>query len=502
MDGPASEPHPRAIVARRAVAAAGLLLSLASAAWMDLANWPTYAVFLALAFAFSFLWLDSEAPASVPHMATATAFLYIAGPSILFLELVARAAAYPLLFAAARRGLIALPRALRPLVQADPAAARQARLDLASMLGVATIGSVVRLAVVWAATANSIESLIAIIAMGEPAAYAVMGALSWLLPLPTGVYLTVAPQRLPAEDARIDVIVSALAIVPFLALMIVYGWIEHGLLGAAAWSLTTLPPHWLMQLLAKRRHLLDAHHLVLTQATASLARKQQELEDFTYTVAHDLKAPLSAITMTADLLLEAHGAALPDAVRKNVAEIMRRAAETEDMIVDLLRMVRVVTEPEEVETVDLGIITAQAVDMLGPQIAARRVCVQVSGALPSISGQATKLRHVVANLIGNAIRFVPPERGVVRVQASWDGPSLKLTFTDNGVGIPKEYHDVIFEPFRRVPGQEDEHPGTGMGLAIVKRIVEAHGGRVLVQSAPGQGSTIAVQLPRLALMPR
>lgn len=493
MDGAATEPSPRANAARKAVASAGLLLSVASAAWIDPANWPTYAVFLALAFAFSFVWLDSEAPASVPHMATATAFLYIAGPSILFLELMARLAAYPLLFAAASGGLIELPRALRPLAQADPVAARQARLDFASMLGVATIGSVVRLGVVWAAT--GIESLIAIIAMGEPAAYAVMGALSWLLPLPTGVYLTVAPQRLPAEDARIDVIVSALAIVPFLVLMIVYGWLEHGLLGAAAWSLTTLPPHWLMQLLAKRRHLLDAQHLVLTQATASLARKQQELEDFTYTVAHDLKAPLSAITMTADLLLDAHGGALPEAARRDVAEIMRRAGETENMIVELLRMVRVVTEPEPVEVVDLSVITARAVDMLRPHIAARDVRVEVGDALPCVLGQATKLGHVMSNLIGNALRFVPAGSGVVQVNARRDGPSVTIAVRDNGAGIPREYHEAIFEVFRRVPDNGDSAPGSGMGLAIVRRIVDAHGGNVTVQSAPGEGSVISVWLP-------
>lgn len=495
MDGAATEPGPRANVARTTVATAGLLVSLASAAWIDPANWPTYAVFLALALAFSFVWLDSEAPASVPHMATATAFLYIAGPPILFLELLARLVAYPLLFAAARRGLMALPRALRPLVQGDPVAARQARLDLASMLGVAAIGSVVRLGVVWVATTDGIESLIAIIAMGEPAAYAVMGALSWLLPLPTGVYLTMAPQRLPAEDARIDVIVSALAIVPFLALMIVYGWIEHGLLGAAAWSLTTLPPHWLMQLLAKRRHLLDAQHLVLTQATASLARKQQELEDFTYTVAHDLKAPLSAITMTADLLLNSHGDALPEVARRDVADVMRWAGETENMILELLRMVRVVTAAEPVEIVDLGVITAQAVDMLRPHIEARDVRVAVDDALPEVWGQATKLRHVMSNLIGNAIRFVPSGSGVVEVEARRDGPCVTLAVRDNGVGIAHEYHEAIFETFRRVPGSGDHASGTGIGLAIVRRIVNAHGGRVSVQSAPGEGTVISVWLP-------
>ena len=118
-------------------------------------------------------------------MATATAFVYIAGFPILFLELLARSLAYPLIFLAARRGLIALPRPLRPLIQPDRTRARSARLDLAAMLGLATIGTSARVGVVAVARAAGVESLIAMIALGEPTAYAIMGALSAGLPLPT-----------------------------------------------------------------------------------------------------------------------------------------------------------------------------------------------------------------------------------------------------------------------------------------------------------------------------
>jgi len=123
----------RTTAVRASVAAAGVGLALASAAWIVPAEWRTYAVFFAFAVAFSFVWLDSDAPTSVAYMATATAFVYIAGFPILFLELVARSVAYPLIFFAARRGLIALPRPLRPLIDAN--LARSARLDLAAMLG-------------------------------------------------------------------------------------------------------------------------------------------------------------------------------------------------------------------------------------------------------------------------------------------------------------------------------------------------------------------------------
>ncbi len=371
---------------RASVAAAGVGLALASAAWIDPAEWRTYAVFLAFALAFSFVWLDSEAPTSVAYMATATAFVYIAGFPILFLELLARSVAYPAIFLAARRGWVALPRPLRPLV-----GDRSARLDLAAMLGLATIGAAVRVGVVAAARAAGVESLIAMIWLGEPIAYAVMGTLSVRLSLPTAQYVVAAPQRLAAEDERVDVIFSGVAIVPFLVTLIAYGWMEHGLVGAAAWSLASLAPHALVQFLVRRRHLLDERRLVLERANPALARKQAEVEEFTYTVAHDLKAPLSAISITADQLLDD---GLPDPARADVARIFRLAGETENMLVDLLAMLRIVSEPEPVGTVDLAAITAQALDVLQPHIAARNVQVDVAAPLPAVPGQANKLRHV------------------------------------------------------------------------------------------------------------
>ncbi|TMA51843.1 MAG: ATP-binding protein, partial [Deltaproteobacteria bacterium] len=115
--------------------------------------------------------------------------------------------------------------------------------------------------------------------------------------------------------------------------------------------------------------------------------------------------------------------------------------------------------------------------------------------LPAVPGQATKLRHVVANLVGNAIRFVPPGTGKIGVSATREGASVVLSVRDNGVGIPAEYHDAIFEMFRRVPDGDGGGAGSGMGLAIVKRIVETHGGQVWVDSTPGAGSVFRVRLP-------
>lgn len=474
------------------VALSGVGLALASAAWIDPTARATYDVFLVFAFAYSFLWLDSETPASVAHMATVTAFVYIAGFPILFFDLLARCAAYPLLFLGARFGLITLPRSLRPLVQPDRAAARRARIDLAATLGLATVGSTARVLVVLVAGAAGVESLIAMIALGEAVAYTLVGVLTARLSLPDGPYPAAALHRLPTEGERVDVVFATVLIVPLLVLLIAYGWLEHGLIGAWAWSLTSLAPHALVQNLVRRRHLLDERHAALERANATLARKQKEIEDFTYTVAHDLKAPLTAISMTSDALLDG---TLDPPERRDMARILRIAGETENMIVDLLGMVRIVSEPEPVETVDLGAITTEALAMLEPHIADRGVVVDVAAPLPAIPGQATKLRHVVGNLVGNAIRFVPEGTGRIDIGATRDDGSVVLSVGDNGVGIPAEYHHAIFEMFRRVPNGDAEHAGSGMGLAIVKRIAEAHGGTVWVESAPGSGSVFRVRLP-------
>src|SRR5262249_13026357 len=141
--------------------------------------------------------------------------------------------------------------------------------------------------------------------------------------------------------------------------------------------------------------------------------KQREIEDFTHTIAHDLKAPLRAIVIATNALREE----VPDETRRHVVRILQRARETENMVHDLLGMMRIVSEPEPVGTVDLGAVTAQALEVLRPEIAARQVRVAVAESLPEVPGQATKLRHVVENLVGNAIRFVPARTGVVAVTA-------------------------------------------------------------------------------------
>jgi signal transduction histidine kinase len=244
---------------------------------------------------------------------------------------------------------------------------------------------------------------------------------------------------------------------------------------------------------------LTAVNRELGAKARALEEKQEELRTFVYTVTHDLKSPLSAILLTADLLLQRDGDALGAESREDLERIVRLAGGTEDMIRDLLELFRITSQPEAPAWVDLGPVVERAIEGLRPQITTKRVQVSV-GALPSVWAQPSKLAHVVTNLLGNAVKYVPAGRGRVDVGGVTENGAVVFSVADNGIGIAEAYQRGIFELFGRVPGPEqlvdgDVAAGTGVGLAIVKRIVEAHRGSVSVESRPGEGSRFIVRLP-------
>jgi len=250
---------------------------------------------------------------------------------------------------------------------------------------------------------------------------------------------------------------------------------------------------------AERTAELTAVNRELAAKARALEEKQEELRAFVYTVTHDLKSPLSAILLIADLLLEREGAGLGAESREDLERIVRLAGGTEEMIRDLLEAFRITSRSEAPRWVELGHVVGQALETLGPQIAAKGVTIDV-GPLPRAWGQPRKLTHVVTNLLGNAVKYVPGGRGRVEVSAVAENGSLVLSVRDNGIGIAPAYQRGIFELFGRVPVQEQSVDGeavggTGVGLAVVKRIVEGHGGTVSVESEPGRGSRFVVRLP-------
>jgi signal transduction histidine kinase len=238
----------------------------------------------------------------------------------------------------------------------------------------------------------------------------------------------------------------------------------------------------------------------LRQTATALRQKQAELEAFVYTVTHDLKNPLSSIVLTADMALQRDDEPLPPRARAAVERIRTSGQRSEDMIRDLLSLFRITSSPEHPAEIDLNALARQAVDDLRPQIGAKDARLDVEP-LPTVWGQPRKLSHVFANVLENAVKYVPTGAGRIHVGARVENGAAIVCVRDNGVGIAPEYQARIFDVFGRVPDREQQVDGrsvggSGVGLAIAKEIVAAHGGHIWVESSPGAGSAFYLRLPR------
>jgi GAF domain-containing protein len=230
------------------------------------------------------------------------------------------------------------------------------------------------------------------------------------------------------------------------------------------------------------------------RARADLQGKNAELDTFVYSVSHDLKAPLVTIQGMAGLLLEEYRAHLPEAAARYLGRIQANAQQMEQLILDLLALSRIGREARAATAVSLAEVVDDVVaDLAGP-IRARAVQL-VRGELPTIWGIRTQVEQVMGNLVGNAVKYLgDTSEGRVEVGAVDRGAFVECSVRDNGIGIDPAYHDRIFEVFQRLKDVEAE--GTGVGLAIVKRIVQASGGRIWVESAKGQGATFHFTWPK------
>ncbi|MEV6305920.1 ATP-binding protein [Actinoplanes sp. NPDC051861] len=226
-----------------------------------------------------------------------------------------------------------------------------------------------------------------------------------------------------------------------------------------------------------------------------LRRREQELVGFAGMVAHDLRAPLTAVTGYADLLCEEGAEELSDEQRAFLGRMQAGTRRMRRLIDDLLAYATADNAAVRVADVDLGALVEEIADERRVLTGGPEPRIEVSG-LPTVAGDATMLRQVFDNLIGNAIKYTPPgDRPVVRVSSAPDGPDLfRFEIADRGIGIPADQRAYVFDAFTRVTGSE-RYPGTGLGLAIVRRVVERHGGHVGVDANPEGGSRFWFTLP-------
>ncbi|MEN6341856.1 MAG: ATP-binding protein [Methanospirillum sp.] len=243
----------------------------------------------------------------------------------------------------------------------------------------------------------------------------------------------------------------------------------------------------------KQAELIDAEARVRQHGDA-LARSNEELQRFAYVASHDLQEPLRSIVSFSQLLERRYKGKLDSDADEYIRFIVEGGTRMQMLITDLLQLSRVETRGRPFERVEAGELLADVLRNIGHGIEETGGRIE-AGSLPSVFGDPVQLEQVFANLIGNAIKYrrdgVPP---VIRISAEREGRFWRFAVADNGIGIEAEYFDRIFEMFQRLH-THDEFSGTGIGLAVVKKIVERHGGRVWVESTPGGGSTFFFTLP-------
>lgn len=232
----------------------------------------------------------------------------------------------------------------------------------------------------------------------------------------------------------------------------------------------------------------------LRALAADLERSNRELEQFAYVASHDLQEPLRMVASYTQLLARRYGDKLDDDADEFIAFAVDGALRMQELINDLLTYSRVGSRALELTSVDMGQVVDRVVADLSLAIEEADASVTHAG-LPIVRGDALQMQQLMQNLIANGIKFrrpgVPP---CVHVSAERDGNTWTFSVTDNGIGIEPQYRDRIFVLFQRLHSRA-EYPGTGIGLAICKKIVERHGGTLEVRSEQESGTTFEFTLP-------
>lgn len=244
----------------------------------------------------------------------------------------------------------------------------------------------------------------------------------------------------------------------------------------------------------ERQRSADALEALVEERTASLRQAIAQMEEFSYSVSHDLRSPVRAMCGFAEAILQDHSDQLDERGRQLLTRILRNGSRMDRLIQDLLTYSRITRREISFEPVSLEKLLREVVQQY-PDLRPERVDIEVQGPLPDVIAHEPSLTQVVSNLLSNAVKFMPPAaRPRIRIGFDRKLHRVRLWFADNGIGIKPEYQSRLFAMFERVhPDKNFE--GTGIGLAIVRKAVERMNGQVGVESDGISGSTFWFELP-------
>ena len=233
----------------------------------------------------------------------------------------------------------------------------------------------------------------------------------------------------------------------------------------------------------------------LKEKTRKLESLNSELQEFAFVASHDLQEPLRKIQTFGNLL----AVKFTDSIEPDGLDYLMRMTRAADRMSELLRSLlnysRIVTQPNPFVSTSLAKIIQEAASDLELVIKRANGRIEV-GELPVINADATQLRQLFENLIGNAMKYSKEsEPPVVKIYSTEAEGICRVFVEDNGIGFEENYVDRIFRPFQRLHGRNSRYDGTGMGLAICRKIVERHGGSITARSVPGQGTIFIIQMP-------
>ncbi len=255
-------------------------------------------------------------------------------------------------------------------------------------------------------------------------------------------------------------------------------------------------PFDLVETLLRVRNLIEVR-LLYDQTRAlneQLAESNADLERFAFVASHDLQEPLRSVTRYVQMLDKKYSEALDETATRYIGRAVEGTKRMQALILALLDYARVGSRGEMFMPVDAGAVVNRVVSDLSAQVAETRAEITMD-TLPTVLGDEQQLTQLLQNLIGNALKFHGEAIPEVHVAAEQTDHAWEFSVADNGIGFEPEYAEQIFEIFQRLHGR-GSYDGTGIGLAVCRKIVQRHGGRIWVDSLPGEGATFRFTIPR------